>query len=236
MSAPRAGGLDADAAHGWAARREAMVVRQIEQRGVRNAAVLATMRAVPRHEFVPERERNQACDDHPLPIGFNQTISQPYIVAAMTEALDVGPYDAVLEIGTGSGYQTAVLSKVAGRVYSVEIVSELATRAKETLVRLMCANVEVRTGDGYAGWPEHAPYEGVIVTCAPEAIPPPLLDQMAEGGRMVIPVGGGAGWGQNLVRVKKTCGALVPETLMSVVFVPMTGLAQQQSAARNNQG
>jgi len=153
----------------WAALREAMVNRQIEQRGVTNAYVLAAMRSVPRHEFVPERLQASSYEDHPLPIGLGQTISQPFIVAAMTEALNLKPSDKVLEIGTGSGYQAAVLAELVSNVYSIEIVAELADRAKATLSHLHYTNVIVKTGDGYAGWPEHAPFDAVIVTCAPDA-------------------------------------------------------------------
>jgi len=208
----------------WAALREAMVNRQIEQRGVTNAYVLAAMRSVPRHEFVPERLRASSYEDHPLPIGLGQTISQPFIVAAMTDALSLKPTDKVLEIGTGSGYQAAVLAELVSNVYSIEIVAELADRAKATLSHLHYTNVIVKTGDGYAGWPEHAPFDAIIVTCAPDAIPKPLTDQLAEGGRIVIPVGGS--FGQELVRVTKHGGKLVQERLMGVVFVPMTGKAR----------
>ncbi|NLF37997.1 protein-L-isoaspartate(D-aspartate) O-methyltransferase [bacterium] len=207
------------------AQREHMVRLQIEARGVAAPAVLAAMRRVPRHEFIPERFRNEAYDDHPVPIGFGQTISQPYIVAAMTEALELKPSDAVLEIGTGSGYQAAVLAALVSNVYSIEIVPELAAQAKATLERLGHTNVHVRAGDGYAGWPEHAPFNGIIVTCAPDAIPQPLIDQLADGGRIVIPVGGG--FGQELVRVTRRGKNLQRERLMGVMFVPMTGKAQQ---------
>jgi len=209
----------------WTALREAMVQQQIEQRGVTNATVLAALRSVPRHEFVPERTRASSYDDHPLPIGFGQTISQPFIVAAMTEALTLKPTDKVLEIGTGSGYQAAILAGLVSNVYSIEIIGELADRAKATLSRLHYTNVIVKTGDGYAGWPEHAPFDAIIVTCAPDTIPKPLTDQLAEGGRIVIPVGGS--FGQELVRVTKRDGTLGQERLMGVMFVPMTGKARE---------
>lgn len=209
----------------WSALRIAMASAQIEQRGVSNASVLAAMRRVPRHEFVPERIRAFAYDDRPLPIGLEQTISQPYIVAAMTEALELSPEDTVLEIGTGSGYQAAVLAEIVRTVYSIEILPALAEHAKSTLARLHCTNIVLKTGDGYAGWPEHAPFNAIVVTCAPDKIPQPLIDQLAEGGRMVIPVGGS--FSQELVRVRKKNGTLVREQLMGVVFVPMTGKAQK---------
>ncbi len=190
----------------WEALRARMVEQQIERRGVRSPQVLAAMHRVPRHEFVPSSLRHEAYHDYPLPIGFGQTISQPYIVAAMTEALALRPSDKVLEIGTGSGYQAAVLAELVSNVYSIEIIPELAQRAAADLFRLGYTNVHVRTGDGYAGWPEHAPFDAIIVTCAPENIPPPLVQQLADGGRMVIPVGGR--WGQSLVRMTKRAGAL----------------------------
>jgi len=208
----------------WDAQRAHMVSHQIERRGVTSPTVLAAMRRVPRHEFVPLSHRNQAYQDYPLPIGFGQTISQPYIVAAMTEALSLRPSDKVLEIGTGSGYQAAVLSLLVSNVFSIEIVPELAQRAAADLQRLGYTNVQVRAGDGYAGWPEHAPFDAIIVTCAPENIPSPLVEQLADGGRMVIPVGGR--WSQSLVRMTKRGRTLHREDLMGVIFVPMTGAAQ----------
>lgn len=211
----------------WDAQRARMVTTQIERRGVSSPNVLAAMRAVPRHEFVPPSVRNEAYQDYPLPIGFGQTISQPYIVAAMTEALRLRPSDKVLEIGTGSGYQAAVLALLVSNVYSIEIIPELAQRAAADLARLGYTNVHVRAGDGYAGWPEHAPFDAIIVTCAPEDIPQPLVEQLAEGGRMVIPVGDR--WGQSLVRMTKRGGTLHREDLMSVIFVPMTGAAQDRA-------
>lgn len=211
----------------WNAQRARMVTTQIERRGVSSPDVLAAMRAVPRHEFVPPSVRNEAYQDSPLPIGFGQTISQPYIVAAMTDALRLRPSDKVLEIGTGSGYQAAVLAHLVSNVYSIEIIPELAQRAAADLARLGYTNVHVRAGDGYAGWPEHAPFDAIIVTCAPENIPQPLIEQLAEGGRMVIPVGGR--WGQSLVRMTKRGGTLHREDLMGVIFVPMTGAAQDRA-------
>src|SRR5207237_854016 len=177
-----------DGADPNAERRARMVDTQIVARGVRDPRVLAAMRKVPRHLFVDPPEREQAYEDRPLPIAGSQTISQPYIVALMTELLQLSPKARVLEIGTGSGYQSAVLGEVSAEVYSIEILPDLARSASEKLRRLGYANVTVREGDGYRGWPEHAPFDGIIVTAAPERTPEPLLDQLAPGGRMVIPV------------------------------------------------
>lgn len=207
-----------------AAAREKMVREQVEARGVKNPRVLAALRAVPRHELVPQALRENAYEDRPLPIGHGQTISQPYVVAVMSEELDLGPEERVLEVGTGSGYQAAVLAELAAEVYSIEIVEPLAERARETLARLGYANVEVRAGDGYRGWPEHAPFDAVIVTAAPDHVPQPLLDQLAVGGRLVLPVGSGL---QELVLIRKTEDGLTRQTLMGVRFVPMTGEAEE---------
>jgi protein-L-isoaspartate(D-aspartate) O-methyltransferase len=205
----------------FAERRVRMVETQIAARGVRNPRVLEAMRNVPRHFFVDPPQREQAYEDHPLPIAGNQTISQPYIVALMTELLDLEPGDKVLEIGTGSGYQSAVLGRLAGEVYTIEIVPELARSAAEKLKELGYRNVEVREGDGYRGWPEHAPFDGIIVTAAPERIPQPLIDQLAPGGRMVIPVGG---FFQELKVFRKGMdGKVVEKDILPVRFVPMTG-------------
>jgi protein-L-isoaspartate(D-aspartate) O-methyltransferase len=203
-----------------------MVEQQIRSRGVTSAPVLAAMEQVPRHLFVPDSERGQAYEDHPLPIGGGQTISQPYIVAVMTELLDLPPRSKVLEIGTGSGYQAAVLSRVAGQVYSIEIVPELGARARATLSRLGYENVQVRVGDGYRGWPEAAPFDGILITAAPQAVPPPLVAQLKPGGRMVLPVGG---FDQNLiVLTKNPDGTVKQEKVLPVRFVPMTGEAEHQ--------
>lgn len=208
----------------WQVERARMVDKQIAQRGMTNATVLAVIERVPRHEFIPENQRASAYADCPLPIGYGQTISQPYIVAAMTEALEVVPTSRVLEIGTGSGYQAAVLAQIVREVYSIEIVAELAHRAQDTLQRLGYTNVYIRAGDGYRGWPEAAPFDAIIVTCAPDNIPQPLLDQLADGGRLVIPVGDRLF--QSLVRVRRKGECFTRENLMNVVFVPMTGEAQ----------
>jgi len=207
--------------------REAMVREQIEAGGVKDPKVLAAMRKVPRHEFVPAAWRNRAYDDGPLPIGENQTISQPYIVAFMTEQLALKPGERVLEIGTGSGYQAAILAELVKDVYTIEIVEPLGKRATETLKRLGYAGVHVRIGDGYQGWPEAAPFHAIIVTCAPDAVPKPLTDQLAEGGRMVIPVGE-SGDVQQLVVLRKENGKLVTKRTLPVRFVPMTGEAEKR--------
>ncbi len=203
-----------------------MVDQQIRARGVTSAPVLAAMEQVPRHLFVPAGERGQAYEDHPLPIGGGQTISQPYIVALMTELLALPPGSRVLEVGTGSGYQAAVLSRVAARVYSIEIVPELGARARATLSRLGFDNVQVRVGDGYRGWPEAAPFDGILLTAAPQAVPPPLIAQLKPGGRMVLPVGA---FDQNLfVLTKSPDGTVKQEKVLPVRFVPMTGEAERQ--------
>ncbi|MEO8430504.1 MAG: protein-L-isoaspartate(D-aspartate) O-methyltransferase [Acidobacteriota bacterium] len=216
-----------------AAGRERMVETQIAARGVRNPRVLAAMREVPRHLFVETAQRAHAYDDGPVPIGVSkQTVSQPYIVALMTELLDLGPNERVLEIGTGSGYQSAVLGKVAGKVYSIEIIPELARESSERLKRLGYANVTVKEGDGYRGWPEEAPFDAIIVTAAPERIPQPLLDQLATNGRMVIPVGG---FFQELkVFTKDAGGKLTEKDIIPVRFVPMTGEIEKTPPAPEN--
>ena len=203
------------------ARRAEMVERQIRGRGVTDPRVLDAMRTVPRERFVPAALAARAYDDSPLPIGQGQTISQPYIVAYMTEALGVARDHRVLEIGTGSGYQAAVLGELAREVYTIEIVPELARGAMATLKALGYANVHVREGDGYAGWPEHAPFDRILVTAAPEEIPQPLVEQLAPGGRLVLPVGE-QGRTQWMTIVEKTAGGIAVRRTIPVQFVPFT--------------
>jgi protein-L-isoaspartate(D-aspartate) O-methyltransferase len=202
-----------------ARRRQQMVDSQIRDRGVKDPRVLEAMRRVERHRFVRDRDIELAYGDFPVDIGLGQTISQPYIVAYMTEALGVKPTDKVLEIGTGSGYQAAVLGELAREVYTIEIVPELAERSTRILKELGYANVHVRSGDGYAGWPEHAPFDAVIVTAAPDHIPQPLVDQLKIGGRLVVPVGRGE---QDLLVLTKTAQGLREEARLPVRFVPLT--------------
>ncbi len=200
--------------------RTAMIETQLRARGIRNPRVLAAMAAVPRHRFVPAEVERQAYDDHPLPIGYGQTISQPYIVAFMSEALALEPSDTVLEIGTGSGYQAAVLAKLAAQVYSIELLPELAARARRTLLEEGYGNVQVKAGDGYQGWPEHAPFTKIIVTAAAEAVPEALVEQLAVGGTMIVPVGPQMG-PQELRLLTKTPRGVVTERSLAVRFVPM---------------
>lgn len=190
-------------------------------RGLKDARVLAAMRTVPRHEFVPEEYRFSAYDDRPLPIGHGQTISQPFIVAFMTEQLQPQPTDKVLEVGTGSGYQAAILSGLVKEVFTIEIVEPLAKRAETDLRRSGYTNVFVKAGDGYLGWPEHAPFDAIIVTCAPDAVPQPLVEQLKEGGRMIIPVGPDGGV-QELYLLEKRGGEVKQRAVLPVHFVPMT--------------
>jgi protein-L-isoaspartate(D-aspartate) O-methyltransferase len=197
-----------------------MVDEQLRIRGIRDARVLDAMARVPRHRYVPPDQQDAAYADRPLPIGFGQTISQPYIVAFMTEALEVRPTDVVLEIGTGSGYQAAILGELAREVYTVEIVAELGDRAARTLAALGYRNVHVRVGDGNLGWPEHAPFDRIIVTAAPEAVPVALVEQLAVGGRMVLPVGP-AGGDQELRIVTRTAAGVTTQQSLPVRFVPM---------------
>ncbi|MCG8450717.1 MAG: protein-L-isoaspartate(D-aspartate) O-methyltransferase [Pirellulales bacterium] len=213
-----------DAAEDYARQRQQMVALEIEAAGVDHPAVLKSMHATPRHEFVPRGFLKQAYFDAALPIGDKQTISPPFVVAYMTQELDPQPSDRVLEIGTGSGYQAAVLSPLVGEVYTIEIVERLGKRARRTLQRLGYQNVHVRVGDGYQGWPEHAPFDKIIVTCSPEKIPQPLVDQLKEGGQMIMPVG--ERYQQNLYRVTKRNGKLKKEPLRATLFVPMTGTAE----------
>ena len=211
-----------------AAARQAMVEQQLVARGIDDARVLDAMRRVPRHRFVPGSVADQAYLDQPLPIGHDQTISQPYIVALMTQLARPGPGDRVLEVGTGSGYQAAVLAELAGEVFSIEIVNPLATRAALTLRRLGYSNFAVRSGDGYAGWPEHAPFDAIVVTAAPERIPPPLLEQLRPGGRLVVPVGPLHATQELRVVEKREDGSLHERVVAPVRFVPLTGDAATQ--------
>jgi protein-L-isoaspartate(D-aspartate) O-methyltransferase len=206
----------------FARQRRAMVVEQLESRDIRDKRVLEAMRQVPRHLFVPLSFRDQAYADHPLPIGEDQTISQPYIVALMTQCLELKGKETILEVGTGSGYQAAVLSLLASRVYSIEINAALAESARNLIEKLGYANVDIRTGDGFFGWPEKAPFDGIIVTCAARRVPGPLFEQLKEGGRMVIPVGE-TGEGQRLIRVRKLKGKAYEDEISLVMFVPMLG-------------
>ncbi len=205
--------------------RKRMVQTQLVSRDIVDPRVLEAMGKVPRHEFVGERERSAAYHDGPLPIGERQTISQPYIVAIMTQLARLDEHSRVLEVGTGSGYQAAVLAEVAGEVYSIEIIAELAERAHALLVRLGYTKVHLRLGDGYAGWPEAAPFDAILVTAAPPRIPEPLLEQLAIGGRLVVPVGR---WSQELMVYTKTEEGIDRRSIFPVRFVPMTGEIQNR--------
>lgn len=202
----------------YSAARTRMVETQIASRGVRDERVLAAMRAVPRHRFVDPSLAAEAYNDHPLPIGHGQTISQPYIVAYMVEQLRVAPGDRVLEVGTGCGYQAAVLGELAREVYTIEIVEPLARCAEKTLAELGYDNVHVRHGDGYHGWPEHAPFDGIVVAAAPEQVPPALVEQLAPGGRLVIPVGR---LDQEIRVITRSADGILQERLIPVRFVPL---------------
>ncbi len=204
--------------------RQVMVDSQIIVRGVKDKRVLEAMRKVPRHEFVPEYVRRYAYEDEPQPIGNDQTISQPYIVALMTELLELEPDSKVLEIGTGSGYQAAILAELCDSVSTIEIIRELADRADSTFTALGYDNIEVRCGDGFRGWPEKAPFDAIIVTAAPDEVPEPLIEQLAEGGRLVIPVGT---YHQDLKLIRKTEGEIKTMNVIPVRFVPMTGEADE---------
>jgi len=209
-----------------AAERRAMVRRDIQREGVRDPAVLAAMRQVPRHEFVPAGYRRRAYDDRPLPIGHGQTISQPYIVAYMTQQLGLKPGDKVLEIGTGSGYQAAVLSELTPHVYTIEIIEALGKAAKARFKRLGYKTIQCKIADGYYGWPDRGPFDAIIVTCAAGTIPPPLVKQLKPGGRMCIPVGP-TGATQRLILVTKDAqGQVKSRSLIPVVFVPLTRKAR----------
>jgi protein-L-isoaspartate(D-aspartate) O-methyltransferase len=208
----------------FAQRRERMVIETIERRGITDEEVLNAMRAVPRHLFVPEGEQDHAYGDYPLPIGYGQTISQPYIVALMTDLLELREGDKVLEVGTGSAYQAAILAEVPGvEVYTLEIIPELAESACERLESLGYMDVHCKQGDGYYGWPEYAPFDAIIVTAAPDHTPQPLVDQLAEGGRMVIPIGPSGGYQTLWKFVKQPDGELKAYNMGGVAFVPLTG-------------
>jgi len=220
FTAAAMGRLVTDAGSHFATARLRMVAEQLARRDITNQRILHIMRTVPRHELVPKALQSEAYEDYPLPIGYQQTISQPYIVAFMTQALEPRTNDVVLEIGTGSGYQAAVLSDLVKQVYTIEIVEPLARRAEADLKRLGVTNVQVRAGDGYQGWPAAGPFDGIIVTCAPDHVPPALVDQLKEGGRMIIPVG--PAYDQALYLLRKEGGRLQQQAILPVRFVPMT--------------
>jgi protein-L-isoaspartate(D-aspartate) O-methyltransferase len=209
----------------FAVQRQLMVQQQLMTRGIHEERVLAAMAKVPREEFVPPDSRAVSYEDGPLQIGYGQTISQPYIVAFMTEQLRPKPSDRVLEIGTGSGYQAAILAELVSEIYSIEIVEPLAKNAEATLQRLGYKNVHVKIGDGYKGWPEEGPFDAIIVTCAPDKVPQPLVDQLKDGGRMVIPVGDR--FAQQLYLLEKKNGQLKQSATLPVRFVPMTSEADE---------
>jgi protein-L-isoaspartate(D-aspartate) O-methyltransferase len=205
--------------------REKMVETQIKARGVKDPRVISAMLKVERHRFVLEEYLNSAYADQPLPIGEGQTISQPYIVALMTELLELKGDEKVLEIGTGSGYQAAILAELTKEVYTIEIVESLASTARKRLLELGYQNIRVKAGDGYLGWPEAAPFDAIIITAAPDHVPKPLLDQLKEGGRMVVPVGS---YTQELKKIVKHSGKIQTTDIISVIFVPMTGEGVKQ--------
>jgi protein-L-isoaspartate(D-aspartate) O-methyltransferase len=210
----------------FATERQKMVEEQLRPRGIRDERVMAAMAKVPREEFIPENIRAQAYADGALPIGHDQTISQPFIVAFMTEQLRLQPNNRVLEIGTGSGYQAAVLAELVKDVYTIEIVQPLAKEASARLARLDYNNAHVKVGDGFQGWPEVAPFDAIIVTCAPDKVPPPLTAQLKDGGRMIVPVGSGID--QQLYLLEKKNGELAQTAILPVRFVPMMGEAAKK--------
>ena len=212
-----------ESASEFAAERQKMIQEQLKPRGIKDERVLAAMAKVPREEFVPENLRDKSYSDSALPIGNDQTISQPFIVAFMTEQLRLQPTNRVLEVGTGSGYQTAVLAELAKDVYTIEIIEPLAKGASARLARLGYNNAHVKVGDGYQGWPEVAPFDAIIVTCAPDKVPPPLTQQLKENGRMIVPVG--SGMEQQLFLLEKKDGQLAQTAILPVRFVPMMGEA-----------
>jgi protein-L-isoaspartate(D-aspartate) O-methyltransferase len=213
-----------------AAARDRMVERHLAERGIKDPRVLEAFRTVPRHRFVPPEAQRLAYEDESIPIGEGQTITPPFDVAFMTEALAPRPTDRVYEVGTGSGYQASILSRLVKEVYSVEIHAPLGERAAGVIKDLGYTNIHTRVGDGYAGWPEAAPFDAIIVTCAPQKIPPPLVEQLKEGGRMVIPLGDR--YNQTVYLIEKRDGMLHQKTLRPTLFVPMTGRAQQEAAER----
>jgi protein-L-isoaspartate(D-aspartate) O-methyltransferase len=225
--APAACGQQPNARSSFPPQRQQMVQQQLVVRGIKDERVLDTMGKVPREEFIPPESRADSYEDGPLPIGYGQTISQPYIVAFMTEQLRLNPGDRVLEIGTGSGYQAAVLAGLVADVYSIEIIEPLAKSAEQTLQRLGCDNVHVKIGDGYKGWPEEAPFDAIIVTCAPDKVPQVLIDQLKENGRMVIPVG--ERFAQELYLLEKKNGQVKQSVTLPVRFVPMAREAESKS-------
>ena len=225
---PRVRGDEPAATDPTAPARDRMVQRHLVERGIKDPRVLEAFRTVPRHKFLPPETRRHAYDDESIPIGLGQTITPPFDVAFMTEALQPRETDKVYEVGTGSGYQAAILSRLVKDVYSVEIHEPLSKRATAVLKEVGYNNVHTRAGDGYAGWPEEAPFDAIIVTCAPEAIPQPLVDQLKDGGRMIIPIGDR--FNQMVYRVTKRDGKLTREELRPTLFVPMTGRAQREAA------
>lgn len=220
----------AGAADRWESDRQKLVDEILIPAGIQHSGVLEVIRKTPRHEFIPRNLRAQAYFDMALPIGEEQTISSPFIVAFMTECLDPQPTDRILEIGTGSGYQAAVLSPLVDSVYTIEIIETLGRRAARTLRDLRYENVHTRVGDGFQGWPEQAPFDKIIVTCSPEQVPQPLVEQLRDGGRMVIPVG--ERYQQTMVLLRKEDGKLIQEKLRPTLFVPMTGKAEEQRAVQ----
>ena len=209
--------------------REKMVSYQMRARGIKDPNVLRAMNTVPRHAFVEESLRPRAYGDHPLPIGYNQTISQPYIVAYMTEALHLTPDSNVLEIGTGSGYQAAVAAEIAAEVYTIEIIEPLAAAAKDRLAALGYRNVRTKAADGFYGWPDHAPFDAIIITAAASFIPPPLIEQLKPSGRMIIPLGSPYGVQTLVLVTKNTAGRVTTKRLLPVRFVPMLGRAIEKT-------
>lgn len=220
---------DAKPSDPYAKVRERMVQRSLVERGIKNQRVLDAFRTVPRHKFLPPGTNRNPYEDESIPIGYGQTITAPFEVAFMTEILDPQPEDRIYEVGTGSGFQAAILSRLVKEVYSVEIVEPLSKRATGVLKDLGYDNVKTKAGDGYAGWPEAAPFDAVIVTCSPSKIPQPLIDQLKEGGKMIIPLGNR--YEQELMYLEKKNGKMSGKPLRSTLFVPMTGQAQKDAAA-----